>query len=118
MKKFFIFLCIFFSSYGCDYNSIEKSKVFGGDKFSSDKWKESSPAERSSMIHSFLISNDITKMNANELYTLLGESTAYYEYDEFPAYSLLLEEAVYIVAFPINRKTGTIRKVIFEPPLK
>jgi len=73
------------------------------------------------MVASFLETHNITNMTSQELRSLLGESTAYYEYDEFPAYFVGSENTKsdtgngYLLAFPIDRKTGKIRKYIIKP---
>lgn len=98
--------------------------VLGNDEFSKEKWSTASQRQRGKMVASFIDSHEVTSMTASELRSLLGESTAYYEYDEFPAYfigSKSTEEDdnnSYVFAFPIDRKTGRIRKYVIEPPIK
>lgn len=64
---------------------------------------------------------DVANMKVEELQSLLGESTAYYEYDEFPAYLVGPENIGseygngYLLAFPFDRKTGVISKYIIHP---
>jgi len=103
---------------GCEKNSIEKAKIFGTKEFISSKWIKADTNIKSKMIYSFLKNHDIRNMNNNDIHQLLGKSTAYYEYDEFPAYNLILNGRKYIIAFPVNRDTNKIRKYIFQPPLK
>jgi len=96
--------------------------VLGNDEFSKEKWSTASQFQRGKMVASFIDSHEITSMTVSELRSLLGESTAYYEYDEFPAYFIGAKntenENGYIFAFPIDRKTGKIRKYVIEPPIK
>ena len=77
------------------------------------------------MVFSLLQTYDIENMNVEEIKLLLGESTAYYEYDEFPAYIIGPKTVKteygdgYLLAFPFDRKTGVIRKyIIFPEPKK
>ncbi len=102
----------------CDNNPIDKVKMFGTKEFVSSEWKKSNASAKSKMIYSFLKSNDIKNMNSSGLYQLLGESTAYYEYDEFPAYKIVFNGKQYIIAFPLNRLTNKVRQYIFKPRLK
>lgn len=122
MKAVFIFLIILIS--GCGADNMTGLLVLGNDEFTKEKWNAASQVERGRMVASFLKGHDITNMTTQELRSLLGESTAYYEYDEFPAYFIDPENmesdngSGYLLAFPIDRKTGKIRKYIIEPPIK
>lgn len=100
---------------GCSNSSIEEAKTFGTKEFNSAEWKKANNTNRSRMIYSFLKNHDITSMSPANIYEMLGESTAYYEYDEFPAYLLETNQGKYIIAFPVDRETKTIRKYILEP---
>ncbi len=118
MIKSLVFITLLFMVLGCENKSIEKVKAFGTEEFVSSEWKVSDINIKSKMIYSFLINHNIENMDANEIHQLLGESTAYYEYDEFPAYNVTLNGTKYIIAFPINRETNKIRKYVFVPVLK
>jgi len=118
MIKSFILLSLLLVTLGCENNTLEKVKEFGTKEFVSSKWKSSDVNIKSEMIYSFLKSNNINNMTKSEIHQLLGESTAYYEYDEFPAYNLTSNGTEYILAFPINRETNKIKKYVFEPKLK
>ncbi len=103
---------------GCDKNSIEEAKVFGTKEFISSEWNSSDIKNRSMMVYSFLNKYNVKNMSRSKIYDLLGPSTAYYKYDEFPAYNIVLNGNKYIIAFPINRKTSKIRRHVFYPKLK
>ena len=100
---------------GCDSNSLNSLKKYGENQFSTKSWLSSNSEERSKMVYSFLTKNDITQLNTSELYKLLGSSTGYYEYDEFPAYIIKSENKEYTLAFPVNRKTMKIRTYVITP---
>jgi len=117
IKHLFLVLCLFIVL-SCENNSIEKVKIFGTNDFVSSEWKTSDIDVKSKMVYSFLKNHNVKEMEANEIHQLLGKSSAYYEYDEFPAYNITLNGDKYIIAFPINRETNKIRKYIFEPKLK
>ena len=118
MIKPFILLSLLLVTLGCENDSLDKVKIFGIKEFVSSKWKSSDTNIKSEMIYSFLKNNNINNMTKSEIHQLLGESTAYYEYDEFPAYNLISNGTEYIIAFPINRETNKTRKYVFEPKLK
>jgi len=122
MRAILLFLIILIS--GCGTGNMTDLLVLGNDEFAKEKWNVASQSERGKMVASFLKTHDITNMTTQELRSLLGESTAYYEYDEFPAYFIGPKNiesdngSGYLLAFPIDRKTGKIRKYIIEPPIK
>lgn len=118
MIKSFVMLSLLLVTLGCDTNSLDKVKELGTKEFVSSKWKSSNADIKSEMIYSFLKNNNINNMTKSEIHQLLGDSTAYYEYDEFPAYNLISNDTEYILAFPINRETNKIKKYVFEPTLK
>lgn len=105
----------------CSSDSIENLKKLGTDEFSQDAWRNATQEERGAMVYSFLSNYDISKMMTHDLISLLGQSTAYYEYDEFPAYFIgpqTVESEYgkgYVLAFPINRKTGLISSFVIIP---
>ena len=109
------------SLFGCSTSSIEDIKALGTSEFTAEAWTNASQEERGKMVFSLLKKNDIKKMKVEEIISLLGNSTAYYEYDEFPAY-LVGQKSIksdygngYLLAFPFDRKTGLIRKYVIIP---
>ena len=107
--------------FGCSSNSIEDIKVLGTREFTREAWANSSQEERGKMVFSLLKKHDVKKMKVEEIKYLLGDSTAYYEYDEFPAYFIgpkFIKSDYgdgYLLAFPFDRKTGLIRKYVIIP---
>jgi len=118
MIKYLFVLFLFIATLSCENSLLEKAKIFGTKDFISSEWKSSDDTAKSEMIYSFLKNHNINTMASDDVHQLLGESTAYYEYDEFPAYNLILNGTEYVVAFPIDRDTSKIRKYVFEPELK
>ncbi len=122
MKKFLVLgLIAMINFFGCSLDSLEDIKVLGTGEFSREAWAKASQEERGKMVYSFLKKYDVKKMKVEEIKSLLGDSTAYYEYDEFPAY-LVGPKSVksdygngYLLAFPFDRKTGLIRKYVIIP---
>lgn len=123
MKKNLL-LCFYIVSglLGCSSSSLEGLELMGTNNFSKDAWVNASQEERGKMVFSLLKKYDIKKMKVEEIKNLLGESTAYYEYDEFPAY-LVGPRTIqsqyygkgYVLAFPFDRSTGFIREYIIMP---
>lgn len=117
----FVFI---FGIFGCSSNSLEDLKVLGTSTFSKDAWADASQEERGKMVFSLLDKYKVTKMKVEDIQSLLGKSTAYYEYDEFPAYLVgpknIKSEygSGYILAFPFNRKTGMVSKYLVLPKPK
>lgn len=107
--------------FGCSSNSIEDIKALGTSEFTTEAWTNASQEERGKMVFSFLKKHDVKKMRVEEIKSLLGNSTAYYEYDEFPAYFVGPKSIKsdygdgYLLAFPFDRKSGVIRKYILIP---
>jgi len=122
MKNILILgLIVMMSLFGCSTSSIEDIKALGTSEFTAEAWTNASQEERGKMVFSLLKKNDIKKMKVEEIISLLGNSTAYYEYDEFPAY-LVGQKSIksdygngYLLAFPFDRKTGLIRKYVIIP---
>ena len=113
-----------FATFGCSSSSPEDLKALGTNPFSKDVWVDASQEERGEMVHSLLHKYQVTKMKVEDVQSLLGKSTAYYEYDEFPAYLIgpkhIKSEygSGYILAFPFNRKTGMVSKYLILPKPK
>lgn len=115
MKRLIIIMSIFNLMVGCSSSSFNDAKAFGDTEFSSQSWKSSNNEDKAKMVYSFLTKNNITNLQAADIYNLLGKSTAYYEYDEFPAYLIESSNKEYTLAFPVNRETSKIRKYIIVP---
>ena len=122
MKKLLILcIAIIINLSGCSPDSIENVKVLGTDKFSQTAWMKATREERGKMVYSFLRNHDVKKLKVEKIRSLLGEYTAYYEYDECPAYSIgpqTIESGHgkgYLLAFPFDRKTGITKKYVIIP---
>ncbi len=122
MRTIFAFLIILIA--GCETDNMTNLHTLGNDEFTKEKWRSASQSERGKIAASFLETYEVTNMDVQELRSLLGQSTAYYEYDEFPAYLIGPEnkgnnnENSTVLAFPIDRKTGKISSYIAEPVTK
>lgn len=126
MKNIFIGLLVaMLCLSACSSNdSNDNIKRLGTKEFSKDVWAKASQEERGKMLFSLFQKHDVTKMQVEDIRLLLGLSTAYYEYDEFPAY-LIGPESVksdygngYLLAFPFDRETGKIIKYVLIPDTK
>lgn len=108
----------------CSNASVEKLKSLGLDDFNKEKWASASQEARGKMVYSFIVSHDIHQMVAHDIKDILGPSTAYYNYDEFPAYLVGPKNIKteygngYLFAFPIDRKTGRIKDFIIYPEIE
>ncbi|MFT5881110.1 MAG: hypothetical protein ACI86X_002249 [Moritella sp.] len=94
-------------------SEVSDLSELGTAPFEKAKW-ESSITERSTMLNDLLSKYDVTKQDRAGIERLLGDSDGYYLYDEFPAYRLE-PTGNCIVAFPIDRDTGKVKKVVIEP---
>jgi hypothetical protein len=123
MKKILLIL-ISVAAMSCSNDSIEKLKSLGTDEFLKDKWANATQEARGKMIYSFIKKHDIHKMIASDIKNLLGPSTAYYNYDEFPAYLVGPENVKteygngFLFAFPIDRNSGKIKKFVILPKIE
>lgn len=122
MKNIFITgLLLMFGLFGCSSDSQEDLKILGTNNFSKEAWMSSSQEERGTMVFSLLQKHNVKNMKVEDVQSLLGKSTAYYEYDEFPAYLVGSKEIEseygrgYLLAFPFDRKTGKISQYIILP---
>ncbi len=123
MKKIFLMLlCI--AVFSCSNDSLEKLKTLGTDEFTIDNWASADQEERGKMVYSFIKKHDMHKMVPSDIKNLLGPSTAYYNYDEFPAYLIGPKNIKteygngYLFALPIDRKTGKIKTFVIFPEIE
>ncbi len=117
MNTWLIMLFITSFIIACEIKSppVEDAKFFGVEKFNSKIWKTSNQQTQSAMIYSFLKNHEIKKMSRKQVIELLGDPTAYYDYDEFPAYNLVSNEKKYIIAFITDNETGKIKYYVLKP---
>lgn len=129
-RKLFICLLTSLLFFGCgnqntvSYSSIIKLKILGAKQFSKEKWRVASQEERANMVYDLIKSHNVIGMSADELIKLLGPPTAYYDYDEFPAYFIgpksvnSVAGAGYVLAFIVNRSTGKTDRFVIDPELR
>lgn len=117
MNKLLSFAFIASVFAGCGADVHDATEAWGTDEFTSEKWQNATAPERSGLVHSFLTKYDIDSLSAETVTAALGAPTAYYEYDEFPAYEVVVGDQRYVMAFPIDRETNLVRKLVFVPPL-
>jgi len=106
MKQITIILLILA---GCSTANLDDARALGTKKFDTEKWLSLPNNERSVVVYSLLKQHDVTAMNAKDITSLLGIPTAYYDYDEFPAYIIGPKT---ILAFPVDRQSGLVRKYL------
>lgn len=107
---------------GCSADSVEaQAKKLGTREFTAQAWKAATQEERGQMIASFLAKYKATELTAAQVRSLLGPSTGYYDYDEYPAY--LVGPATvrseygngYLWVFRTDKDNGKVRQVILVP---
>lgn len=110
---------------GCSSESVEdQAKKLGQREFTVQAWKAGTQEERGQMIASFLARYKPADLSAKEVGGLLGPSTGYYDYDEYPAY-LVGPRAVksdygdgYLWVFITDKRHGKVQKVLLMPPVR
>lgn len=110
---------------GCSADSIEnQAKKLGARDFTTQAWAVGTQEERGQMIASFLAKYSVTDLTGKQVRLLLGPSTGYYDYDEYPAY-LVGPRTVkseygngYLWVFITDKSNGKVRKVVLVPPVQ
>lgn len=112
------------SLFGCSPPPVsEQARRLGTQAFSQETWATASQEKRGEMVSSFLSQHDFKSLTSSDIKTLLGEPTAYYDYDENPAYFVgpgTVESEYgkgYLLAFVADKASGKIIavKIIPEP---
>jgi hypothetical protein len=110
---------------GCSGESVEnQAKKLGTRDFSTQTWVVATQEERGQMIASFLAKHKVTDLTDRQVRNLLGPSTGYYDYDEYPAYlvgprTLKTEYGSgYLWVFITDKSTGKVRQVVLVPPVQ
>ncbi|MEZ5479073.1 MAG: hypothetical protein R3E95_16800 [Thiolinea sp.] len=122
-KIFLLLLCLMLIG-GCGSGYSDELESLGATPFSIDTWKNAGKEDRATMLHSFMIQYNVVGMSPEELKELLGESTAYYDYDNIPAYLVGPNNIHseygngYLLAFPLDHSTGLIKSYIIIPAIK
>lgn len=102
--------------------NIESFKILGKKEFTKQKWDESSQEERGKLVYSFLYKNKEKRLSGQDIFNMLGPSTAYYDHDHYPAYFIGPKsiESIYgngyLLAFLID-DAGYINGIILDPKL-
>jgi hypothetical protein len=110
---------------GCSRASVEdQAKTLGTRDFTSQAWTVGTQEERGQMIASFLAKYRVTELTGKQVRHLLGPSTGYYDYDEYPAYLVgprTVKSAYgggYLWVFITDKSDGKVRKVVLVPPVQ
>ncbi len=109
---------------GCTNDSPPNFEKWGNSHFTPERWQAADKKTRAALLHSFMQQRNVIGMKASELKKVLGKSTAYYNYDTFPAYLVGSEEVNseygkgYMIAFPIDHSTGLVKPIVVIPPIK
>lgn len=102
--------------------NINSFKILGTKEFTKQKWSQSSQEKRGQLIYSFFYINKKKILSAQDIFNILGPSTAYYDHDHYPAYFIgpknieSIHGEGYLLAFSIDA-AGYINGIIFEPEL-
>ena len=118
MNKFIGIIIVSFFSWmaGCS-NGIDATslKKFGDEEFSGETWNSASAERRSKMVYSFIEGNSpIQDLTRDQIIEQLGDSTSYFQYDEFPAYELRKDDELFTLAFVIDRDTAKVKSIELE----
>jgi hypothetical protein len=103
---------------GCSGQSVEKqARQLGNREFTVQAWQGATQEERGEMLASLLDKHRLVGRPAKEAVALLGKPTAYYEYDENPAYVVgpgTVESESgdgYLLVFLTDKATGRITDI-------
>lgn len=110
---------------GCYADSIEsQARRLGSDQFDAQSWSQASQEGRARMLASFLQMHKPQSLTTSDVRRLLGQPTAYYEYDENPAYVIGPKSVQsefgkgYVLAFIADKATGRVVEVIITPQVQ
>jgi hypothetical protein len=98
-----------------------QAKKLGTREFTTRAWTAGTQEERGQMISSFLAKYKATELTGKQVRGLLGPSTGYYDYDEYPAYlvgpgTVRTEHGDgYLWVFITDKESGKVSKVILVP---
>ena len=110
---------------GCSADSTDdQARKLGARDFTAQAWMAGTQEERGRMIASFLAKYKVTELTGRQVKDLLGPSTGYYDYDEYPAY-LVGPRTIkseygegYLWVFITDKRSSKVRKVILVPPVQ
>ena len=110
---------------GCTRTPVEEQvRALGNRDFAPDTWAVAKPVEREQMLASFFAKHSANRLTTRQVKQLLGEPTAYYDYDENLAYFIgpATVESKYgkerMLVFITNKRTGAVEEVELVPPLR
>lgn len=119
--KYYVVLCLVSFICSCSSSNDMNLQKLGSEEFSKEAWGMASQEARAGMVYSLSRNYVFNQMNKDQVHALLGKPTAYYEYDEFPAYFVgpkKIESEYgkgYLLAFPLDRETGLVRELVIIP---
>jgi hypothetical protein len=116
MRWFSMVLLLTYLLSGCSADSVEaQAKKLGAREFTTQAWTGGTQDERGQMIASFLNKYKASELTGKQVRALLGPSTGYYDYDEYPAY---LVGNGHLWVFITDKDNGKVSKVILVPPVQ
>jgi hypothetical protein len=116
MRRFSTVLLLAYLLSGCSADSVEaQAKKLGAREFTTQAWTGGTQEERGQMIASFLAKYKAGELTGKQVRALLGPSTGYYDYDEYPAY---LVGNGYLWVFITDKDNDKVRRVILVPPVQ
>jgi hypothetical protein len=116
MRRFSTVLLLAYLLSGCSADSVEaQAKKLGAREFTTQAWTGGTQEERGQMIASFLAKYKAGELTGKQVRALLGPSTGYYDYDEYPAY---LVGKGYLWVFITDKDKDKVRRVILVPAVQ
>lgn len=101
----------------------EQVRALGNREFSPEAWAVATPVEREQMLGSFFSQYPAERLTVPQVKRLLGQPTAYYDYDANLAYYVgpSTVKSKYgkerMLVFITDKRTGAIEEVELVPPL-
>lgn len=110
---------------GCWLNSVEnQARKLGQREFTPAAWSSATQMQRAEMTASFLEQYDTRGFTRKDIEALLGEQTAYYNYDSNLAYVVGPDTVQsmygkgYLLVFEGDKDDGRIESVFFVPAVE
>jgi hypothetical protein len=116
MRRFSTVLLLACLLSGCSSDSVEgEAKKLGTREFATAAWTGGTQEERGQMVASFLGKYKAGELTGKQVRALLGPSTGYYDYDEYPAY---LVGKGYLWVFITDKDNDKVRRAILVPAVQ